>query len=69
MKTVSQLMEKRTHQSTKRGNEAKKFEQLGIPQDDLPAYKGAEQFARQFQRCDRQEYAHTKYAVNTCCDE
>lgn len=62
-------MEKRDQQRTKHGNETERFKQLGIHEDDLPAYKSAEQFARQFQRCDRQEYAHTKYAVNTCCDE
>lgn len=41
------------------------FEQLGIKQDELPAYEEPEKFAKRFHRCDRQEYVHTKYAVTT----
>lgn len=65
MKTHSQTTKQPLGQDGERQSVTKLFEQFGIRQDELPAYDEPEKFAKQFRRCDRLEYVHTKYAVTT----
>ena len=45
------------------------FDPLGVRSDSLTPYKDAQDFAIRFRRCDRQEYAHTRYALTTSANE
>jgi hypothetical protein len=48
-------------------NEA--FNLFKIAEQELPPYISPEQFGRTFKRCDRMEYAHTRYSVTSSANE
>ena len=45
------------------------FELFKIKEQELPRYTNPEQFGRNFKRCDRMEYAHTRYSVTSSANE
>ena len=46
------------------------FELFKIKGREIPAYSDPEQFARNnFRRCDKMEYAHTRYSVTSSANE
>jgi hypothetical protein len=47
----------------------KSFDLFKIKEQELPHYANPEQFGRNFKRCDRMEYAHTRYSVTSSANE
>jgi hypothetical protein len=47
----------------------KAFDLFKIKEQELPRYTDPEQFGRNFKRCDRMEYAHTRYSVTSSANE
>lgn len=47
----------------------KSFDLFKIKEQELPRYTNPEQFGRNFKRCDRMEYAHTRYSVTSSANE
>lgn len=47
----------------------KSFDLFKIKEQELPHYTNPEQFGRNFKRCDRMEYAHTRYSVTSSANE
>lgn len=47
----------------------KSFDLFRIKEQELPRYTNPEQFGRNFKRCDRMEYAHTRYSVTSSANE
>ena len=45
------------------------FDLFNIKEQELPSYTGPEQFGRNFKRCDRMEYAHTRYSLTSSANE
>jgi len=46
------------------------FELFKLKEREIPPYTGPERFARDnFKRCDKMEYAHTRYSVTTSAIE
>jgi hypothetical protein len=45
------------------------FDLFKIKEQELPRYTNPEQFGRNFKRCDRMEYAHTRYSVTSSANE
>ena len=45
------------------------FELFKIKEQELPRYTNPEQFGRNFKRCDRMEYAHTRYSLTSSANE
>jgi|GEM_PF-2754886 len=46
------------------------FELFKIKEQEIPVYSDPEQFARNnFRRCDKMEYAHTRYSVTSSANE
>jgi hypothetical protein len=65
MKTIADKNDDRAERCDENKQIAESFEQFGIHRDTFPPYKNAQEFAGRFRRCDRQEYAPTRYAVTT----
>ena len=41
------------------------FDLFKIKELEIPHYSNPEQFGRNFKRCDKMEYAHTRYSATT----
>lgn len=45
------------------------FDLFKIKEREVPPYSDPEQFARNFKRCDKMEYSHTRYSVTSSANE
>ena len=45
------------------------FDLFKIKELEIPHYSNPEQFGRNFKRCDKMEYAHTRYSATTSANE